>query len=135
MKRWFYPALAAALVLLSLYPMTATGYGIRVMLQLFMWIALAQSWNLISGLTGYVSFGHVVFFGTGAYASSLLVNAGLPWPVACLGGGVAGAVLALMSYSSLAVVLLVGTGPKASRPRAPWKLTAAEMSAPSRAAP
>jgi branched-chain amino acid transport system permease protein len=61
-----------------------------------MWIALAQSWNLISGLTGYVSFGHVVFFGTGAYASSLLVNAGLPWPVACLGGGVAGAVLALI---------------------------------------
>ena len=41
MKRWFYPALAAALVLLSLYPISATGYGIRVMLQLFMWIALA----------------------------------------------------------------------------------------------
>jgi branched-chain amino acid transport system permease protein len=62
-----------------------------------MWIALAQSWNLISGLTGYVSFGHVVFFGTGAYASSLLiVKAGLPWPLACLGGGVAGALLALV---------------------------------------
>ena len=34
-------------------------------LQIFMWIALAGSWNLISGLTGYVSFGHVAFFGIG----------------------------------------------------------------------
>ena len=96
MKRWFPVALGLLAVGLALYPLEATGYGVRVGLQLFMWIALAQSWNLISGLTGYVSFGHVVFFGTGAYASSLLVNAGLPWPAASLAGGVAGAVLALI---------------------------------------
>ena len=97
MKRWVPVGLLLLAVALSLYPLDATGYGVRVMLQLFMWIALAQSWNLISGLTGYVSFGHVVFFGTGAYASSLLiVKAGLPWPLACLGGGVAGALLALV---------------------------------------
>jgi len=95
-KRWFPVALGMLAVGLALYPLEATGYGVRVGLQLFMWIALAQSWNLISGLTGYVSFGHVVFFGTGAYASSLLVNAGLPWPAASLAGGVAGAVLALI---------------------------------------
>jgi branched-chain amino acid transport system permease protein len=95
-KRWFPVALGLLAVGLALYPLEATGYGIRVGLQLFMWIALAQSWNLISGLTGYVSFGHVVFFGTGAYASSLLVNTDLPWPVACLAGGVAGAGLALI---------------------------------------
>jgi len=71
-KRWVPVGLLLLAVALSLYPLEATGYGVRVMLQLFMWIALAQSWNLISGLTGYVSFGHVVFFGTGAYASSLL---------------------------------------------------------------
>ena len=52
-----------------MYPLWATGYGVRVMLQLFMWIALAQSWNLISGLTGYVSFGHVAFFGMGSYTA------------------------------------------------------------------
>ena len=68
MKRWFPVALGLLAVGLALYPLEATGYGVRVGLQLFMWIALAQSWNLISGLTGYVSFGHVVFFGTGAYA-------------------------------------------------------------------
>ncbi|HEV3348922.1 MAG TPA: branched-chain amino acid ABC transporter permease [Methylomirabilota bacterium] len=96
MKRWFPVALGLLAVGLALYPLEATGYGLRVGLQLFMWIALAQSWNLISGLTGYVSFGHVVFFGTGAYTASLLVNAGMPWPLACLSGGGAGALLALI---------------------------------------
>jgi branched-chain amino acid transport system permease protein len=95
-RRAFPVALGLLAVALALYPLEATGYGLRVGLQLFMWIALAQSWNLISGLTGYVSFGHVVFFGTGAYTASLLVNAGMPWPLACLSGGVAGAVLALL---------------------------------------
>jgi len=95
-RRAFPVALGLLAVALALYPLEATGYGLRVGLQLFMWIALAQSWNLISGLTGYVSFGHVVFFGTGAYAASLLVNAGMPWPLACLSGGGAGALLALL---------------------------------------
>ncbi len=90
-------ALAVLAVALALYPIGATGYGIRVMLQLFMWVALAQSWNLISGLTGYVSFGHVAFFGVGAYASSLLiVKTAWPWPLACLAGGVAAAAVALI---------------------------------------
>ena len=96
MRRTLPVALGLLAVALALYPLEATGYGLRVGLQLFMWIALAQSWNLISGLTGYVSFGHVVFFGTGAYAASLLVNAGMPWPLACLSGGGAGALLALI---------------------------------------
>jgi len=94
--RWFPPALALALLLLSVYPLWATGYGIRVMLQLFMWIALAQSWNLISGLTGYVSFGHVAFFGMGSYATAILVVKGVAWPLAAVGGGVMAVVLAFV---------------------------------------
>jgi branched-chain amino acid transport system permease protein len=42
-------------------------------------VALAQSWNLISGMTGYVSFGHAVFFGVGAYTGALLLGAGQSW--------------------------------------------------------
>ncbi|MBI2001689.1 MAG: branched-chain amino acid ABC transporter permease [candidate division NC10 bacterium] len=90
-------ALTIGLLLLGLYPLVATGYGIRFMLQLFMWVALAQSWNLISGLTGYVSFGHVAFFGTGAYATGILVtNHGWHWGTASLVGGVAAVILALI---------------------------------------
>ena len=94
--RWFPPALALALLLLSVYPLWATGYGIRVMLQLFMWIALAQSWNLISGLTGYVSFGHVAFFGMGSYTTAILVVKGVAWPLAAVAGGVMAVVLAFV---------------------------------------
>jgi len=96
-KRAFLLGLALVLVALALYPMQATGYGVRTMLQLFMWIALAQSWNLISGLTGYVSFGHVAFFGMGAYSAGILIGKlGWAWPVACLAGGVMAMVLALV---------------------------------------
>jgi len=95
--RWLLAAGALALAALALYPLGATGYGIRVMLQLFMWIALAQSWNIISGLTGYVSFGHVAFFGMGAYtAGILIVTLGWPWLVACLAGGVTAMALAAL---------------------------------------
>ena len=97
MKRAFLVGLAVVLVALALYPMQATGYGIRTMLQLFMWVALAQSWNLISGLTGYVSFGHVAFFGMGAYTAGILIGTLCwAWPAACLAGGVMAMVLALV---------------------------------------
>ena len=97
MTRWLRAGFLLLLVLLALYPLQGTGYGIRTMLQLFMWIALAQSWNLISGLTGYVSFGHVAFFGMGAYTAAILIGTlGWPWPLACLAGGVMAMVLALV---------------------------------------
>jgi len=96
-KRGLIAGLAVTLTALAFYPLEATGYGVRVMLQLFMWIALAQSWNLISGLTGYVSFGHVAFFGTGAYTAGILIaKAGWPWLLASLAGGVMAMVFALL---------------------------------------
>jgi branched-chain amino acid transport system permease protein len=88
--------LLAAMIALVMYPTYGTGYGHRAVIQVFMWIALAGSWNIISGLTGYVSFGHVAFFGAGAYTGAILIaSAGWSWPVAALAGGVAAGVLAL----------------------------------------
>jgi branched-chain amino acid transport system permease protein len=89
--------LALVVAALAVYPAFGTGYGVRSTLQVFMWIALAGSWNLISGLTGYVSFGHVAFYGAGAYAGAILItSAGWSWPLAALAGGVAAGVLALL---------------------------------------
>ena len=97
MKRLAAGALVVVLLALAAYPAFGTGYGRRAMLQIFMWIALAGSWNLISGLTGYVSFGHVAFFGAGAYAGAILIaSAGWGWPVAALAGGAAAGLLALI---------------------------------------
>ena len=96
MKRLALGALVAVLLALAVYPVLGTGYGTRSVLQIFMWIALAGSWNIISGLTGYVSFGHVAFFGAGAYTAGILItSSGWSWPLAALAGGVAAAVLAL----------------------------------------
>src|SRR5262249_42170760 len=70
---------------------------VSFMIQVFMWIALAGSWNLISGFTGYVSFGHVAFFGVGAYTAALLINkAGWHWLPAGLVGCAPAMVLALV---------------------------------------
>ena len=39
-----------------------------------MLVTLASNWNLIGGMTGYVDFGHSVFFGVGAYMMGILVT-------------------------------------------------------------
>ncbi len=53
-----------------------------------MFIALASSLNIIMGFTGYVNFGHIVFFGLGGYFGFFLLSE-LGWPLylAMLGGG------------------------------------------------
>ncbi len=43
------------------------AYWQIVLLNVAMWIALTQSWSVFSGLTGYISLGHVVAYGIGAY--------------------------------------------------------------------
>ena len=43
----------------------------RTVSAIFMFIALAQGWNLIGGFTGYASFGQVAFFGIGGYATAV----------------------------------------------------------------
>ena len=45
----------------------------RLLSAVFMFVALAQAWNIIGGYTGYASFGQVVFFGLGAYTTAVLM--------------------------------------------------------------
>lgn len=46
----------------------------RLLASVFMFIALAQAWNIIGGYTGYASFGQVAFFGLGAYTAAVLMT-------------------------------------------------------------
>jgi len=62
------------------------------------WAVMGLAWNVFSGYSGLVSFGHAAFFGLGAYTVTLLmVTWGLtPWigiPVGMLVGIAAGAVI------------------------------------------
>src|SRR6476660_9597389 len=38
------------------------------------WIVLATSWNILSGYSGYFSFGHGAFYGTGIYTTAVLAG-------------------------------------------------------------
>ena len=69
---------------------------LTVLIQLLIFAALAYSLNLITGLTGYVSFGHVVFMALGGYALAFGVGTWNLHPVAGVAfGAVVGAALAL----------------------------------------
>ena len=68
-----------------------------------MYVVLALSWNIISGFTGYTSFGHVIFYGIGAYACAILVaDHGWHWlPTLLVAAGVAAAVGVALGYPVL----------------------------------
>jgi branched-chain amino acid transport system permease protein len=68
-----------------------------------MYVVLALSWNIISGFTGYTSFGHVVFYGIGAYACAILVaDYGWHWiPTLGVGAGLAALVGLAIGYPVL----------------------------------
>lgn len=64
---------------------------------------LGQSWNILGGYGGQVSFGHAVFFGTGAYVSAVLqVRLGLDaWTsaaIAVAAGALVGAFIGALSF-------------------------------------
>src|SRR6187455_500083 len=44
------------------------------MYLVFHWIVLATSWNILSGYSGYFSFGHGAFYGTGIYTTAVLAG-------------------------------------------------------------
>ena len=60
-------------------------------------IALASSLNILLGYTGYVSFGHIVFFGFGGYVGIYFLNErGWSLWFSMLAGGVGSGVLAFL---------------------------------------
>lgn len=69
----------------------------EVVFTMLLSVALASSLNILLGYTGYVSFGHVVFFGLGGYVGFYLM-AVQEWSLwsAMLAGGVASATLAFL---------------------------------------
>lgn len=101
----------AGLALAILYPLlfggpaliTRSNYAINIAFLILFAAFLGQSWNIAGGYAGQTSFGHVVFFGTGAYISTILHvthgwNPWLAWPVAIASGGLVGAVIGVLSF-------------------------------------
>jgi len=86
----------------------ATAFAENSYYQLIMtlvpvWAVMGLAWNMLSGYSGFVSFGHAAFFGLGAYALALAqIHWGLsPWlgiPLAGLVGALAGLVVGFPTF-------------------------------------
>lgn len=81
-------------VALGLFPRFASDYHVSVLLDVLMWVALTESWIILSGYTGYISLGHAAFFGLGAYFMAMTWPK-LPFLVGALVAGTLSSVFAL----------------------------------------
>jgi branched-chain amino acid transport system permease protein len=95
---------SAAVMLAAPFFITSKFY-IDVLTLIFFTAYIGQSWNILGGYAGQFSFGGVMFFGTGAYTSSILLTTfGIP-PIigivfAIIAGALLGFIVGFMSFRS-----------------------------------
>src|SRR6202045_2326245 len=96
-QRWAILGFAVAILVLSFVVLKSAYYQL-VLTQVLLWPVLSLAWNLLSGYSGYFSFGHAAFWGLGAYTvvlGMLYLNL-TPWvtiPFCAVVGSVAGAII------------------------------------------
>jgi branched-chain amino acid transport system permease protein len=93
---WLALATTAAF---CLWPAVASNraYARETSFTILKAVAFASSLNILLGYTGYVSFGHIVFFGLGGYVGFYLMDVyGTHLALAALAGGLSAAVLAFL---------------------------------------
>lgn len=98
-----YGAGGLLFVLLLVLPLlTGSRATLNLFTQVYIYSIFALSYNLLLGYTGIVSFGHALFFGSGAYLVGLLLKYAGAGTAAAAGGILAAAAFAL------AVSLVIG---------------------------
>ncbi len=85
------------------------GFGVRnsyyqlMMTLVLVWAVMGLSWNMLSGYSGMISFGHGAFFGVGAYVVTIaFVEFGItPWigmPIGVVVGVLAGIIIGIPTF-------------------------------------
>tara|TARA_R110002074_G_scaffold51769_1_gene130797 strand:- start:11322 stop:13829 length:2508 start_codon:yes stop_codon:yes gene_type:complete len=99
------PGLLALLaVVASVLSFTLGGYGLLVLTLIALTTTVCSGLNILVGLSGQISFGHVAFYAIGAYVSALMTMAGLPLPLAMLTAALASALVgALLAIPAVRV--------------------------------
>ena len=89
---------------MALLPVFVTsGFVLNTVIMMLYTALLGLSWNVLAGFGGQFSFGHAVFFGTGAYAAAVL-QAKLGWnawatlPAALALGALVGTFIGALSF-------------------------------------
>ncbi len=90
---WLVPFL----LVISLYPVVTKSVIAReTVFIILMYVSLAASLNIIMGYAGYVSFGHIVYYGIGGYVAFYLMHhVGVRLVPAMLVAGLFSALMAL----------------------------------------
>lgn len=85
-------------IALTIWPIATDDAALREsVFTILVMISLASSLNILLGYTGYVSFGHIVFFGLGGYLGMYLLNDfGTPLFLAVLAGGLFAGLMAFL---------------------------------------
>jgi branched-chain amino acid transport system permease protein len=101
LQTWLNPGLwiiLAVVLLVGLVPiLTGNAANREVIFTILLSLVLASNLNIILGYTGYVSFGHVVFFGFGGYTGLYLMSQhAAPLWVALISGGLVAGLLAFL---------------------------------------
>jgi branched-chain amino acid transport system permease protein len=98
-----YAAIAIfALVYLAFGALQDPYYQL-IMVQVLVWGILGLGWNMLSGYSGMISFGHAAFFGLGAYTMTIaFVKFGItPWlgiPLGMVVGVIAGVLIGIPTF-------------------------------------
>ena len=79
------------------------SYYQLIMTLVLIWATAGVSWNMLSGYSGMISFGHAAFFGAGGYTMTIaFVKFGItPWigiPIGVLAGVLSGIVIGLPTF-------------------------------------
>jgi ABC-type branched-subunit amino acid transport system ATPase component/ABC-type branched-subunit amino acid transport system permease subunit len=103
LQRPIVAVLAFAVIYAAVSLSITNSYYQLIMTLVLVWAIFGLSWNLLSGYTGLISFGHAAFFGIGAYTTALgqIYFDLSPWfsiPIAAVLGGVAGLLVGFPTF-------------------------------------
>ncbi len=97
------PILIFAAVFAAISLSITNSYYQLMLTLVLVWAVFGLSWNIVSGYTGLISFGHAAFFGIGAYTTALgqIYFDLTPWvliPMAAAFGGLAGLLVGFPTF-------------------------------------
>jgi branched-chain amino acid transport system permease protein len=100
-ERFLWLGLIATLAALAVIP-GAIGKArhAHVLILVLLYASMAQSWNILGGYCGQISFGHSVFFGIGAYGAgmAMVTYGSMPWLGILVGAILAAIVSVLLGW-------------------------------------
>jgi branched-chain amino acid transport system permease protein len=111
-REWLIVALLAIVALAV--PLLGDTYYIKFATRIAIYGLAALSVDILLGYAGLVSFGHAAFFGVGAYAAGMLINAGVAsgfvvLPIAVLAAALVALVIGAMSLRTSGLYFIMIT--------------------------